>query len=217
MGSISAEADSTGAENRQVERRRVAERRLLEAAAEIIGESGPSSLTLAEVGLRAGYSRGLATHHFGSKNAMIQRLVRAVEKQFASEVKPPELRDASSELMRPIVDWYFDILRDFRPMNKARIILWADAAAHGTSEIRDEARGMDVSFRRRVTLWVEHLQEEGSCDGAVDPEGFAVAYVGMMRGIALQFLLDPSLDLSRIQREVLRTTDARLRGDRWAS
>jgi AcrR family transcriptional regulator len=37
-----------------------------------------SLVTLADVGKRAGYSRGLATHHFGSKGAMMQRLVDTV-------------------------------------------------------------------------------------------------------------------------------------------
>ena len=63
-------------------RRAEAERRLIAAAAEMVGEVGPSNVTLANVGERAGYSRGLATHHFGSKGALMQRLVEAVTHQF---------------------------------------------------------------------------------------------------------------------------------------
>src|SRR5277367_3051841 len=63
-------------------RRTEAERRLIAAAAEMVGEVGPSKVTLANVGERAGYSRGLATHHFGSKGALMQRLVEAVTHQF---------------------------------------------------------------------------------------------------------------------------------------
>ena len=57
----------------QEERRTEAEQRLLAAAAQLISETGPASMTLAKVGERAGYSRGLATHHFGSKAALMQR------------------------------------------------------------------------------------------------------------------------------------------------
>jgi AcrR family transcriptional regulator len=66
----------------QEQRRIEAERRLVRAAAELVGEIGPTRVTLANVGERAGYSRGLATHHFGSKAALMQRLVETVTSQF---------------------------------------------------------------------------------------------------------------------------------------
>jgi AcrR family transcriptional regulator len=70
----------------QGERRTEAERRLVAAAAELVGEIGPSRVTLANVGERAGYSRGLATHHFGSKGALMQRLVDTVTVQFREAI-----------------------------------------------------------------------------------------------------------------------------------
>src|SRR5262245_29958329 len=66
----------------QQQRRSEAEQGLITAAAEIIGESGPASLTLAKVGERAGYSHGLAAHYFGSKGALIARVAEAVSRQF---------------------------------------------------------------------------------------------------------------------------------------
>ena len=55
----------------QQERRDQAETALLNAAAELVVEEGVHSLTLARVGQRAGYSRGLVTHYFGSKQALL--------------------------------------------------------------------------------------------------------------------------------------------------
>ena len=49
------------------QRRAHAEHRLLVAAAELVGEVGPSNVTLAVVGERAAYSRGMATHHSGRR------------------------------------------------------------------------------------------------------------------------------------------------------
>jgi Bacterial regulatory proteins, tetR family len=45
--------------NAKERRRNEAEQRLLDAAAELIGEIGPAAVTLANIGERAGYSRGL--------------------------------------------------------------------------------------------------------------------------------------------------------------
>src|SRR5215471_16965613 len=73
-------ADST-VPRTQEQRRADAERRLVRAAAELVGEIGPAKVTLANVGERAGYSRGLATHHFGEEGAQVQRLLGAFTSQ----------------------------------------------------------------------------------------------------------------------------------------
>ena len=59
----------------QAERSRDSERSLLQAAAELIAEGGVNAATLEAVGLRAGYSRGLATQKFGSKQGLVEALV----------------------------------------------------------------------------------------------------------------------------------------------
>jgi len=77
-------------------RRSEAERRQLEAATELIGEVGPSRVTLAMVGKRAGYSRGLATHCFGTKGALVRRVIAAVGERFVDAVAndSPDVRPA---------------------------------------------------------------------------------------------------------------------------
>ena len=53
--------------NRHQERSDLSTARLLDAAAELIEEGGYEAMTVAAVGERAGYSRGLVTARFGSK------------------------------------------------------------------------------------------------------------------------------------------------------
>src|ERR1039457_5987046 len=69
----------TTARRTQHERRDQAEAALLNAAAELAVEHGVRSLTLARVGERAGSSRGIVTHHFGSKQALLERLALATQ------------------------------------------------------------------------------------------------------------------------------------------
>lgn len=187
--------DVVETENKHFERRRTSQRRMLEAAAEIIGESGPASLTLAEVGTRAGYSRGLATHHFGSKGAMVETIMRVVADQYLAEVPNPVDDEGDGSPLVPIVDWYFDILADFKPVNRARVILWADAAANRVSDMRGAAQQMDESFREKVSTTLERLRSAGRLPADVDPAGASVVIVGMLRGVALQYLLDDSLEI----------------------
>src|SRR5579859_7195148 len=63
----------------QPQRRAAAERRVLDATARLIAQGGSSMLTLADVGREAGYSRGIVTHHFGTKEALLARLAAAAQ------------------------------------------------------------------------------------------------------------------------------------------
>ena len=72
---------ATGAPIRrtQAQRRAESDDRLLTAAAEIIAGEGYLALTLERVGERAGFSRGLASRKYGSKDGLIEALIRRAE------------------------------------------------------------------------------------------------------------------------------------------
>src|SRR3954447_5205420 len=88
----------------QGERRNDAEQRLLAAAAELIGEIGPAGVTLANIGERAGYSRGLASHYFGSKGAMMQRLVDSVSDEFQMSIFVEHHADSAIGTLLNLID-----------------------------------------------------------------------------------------------------------------
>ena len=62
----------------QVERRAESEQRLLTAAAELIATEGFAAASLERVGAAAGYSRGLASQKFGSKDGLVTAVIAAV-------------------------------------------------------------------------------------------------------------------------------------------
>ena len=68
----------------QAERRGESEEALLDAAANLIAERGVERASLASIGERAGTSRGLPTHHFGSKDALVARLASRVQDHVAA-------------------------------------------------------------------------------------------------------------------------------------
>src|SRR5258706_16390675 len=65
----------------QAERRDESQRRLLEAASAVIQERGMAAATFENIGARAGYSRGLATRHFGSKQGLIEALIARIQER----------------------------------------------------------------------------------------------------------------------------------------
>jgi AcrR family transcriptional regulator len=182
----------------QQQRRDQAETALLNAAAELVIEQGVHSLTLARVGERAGYSRGLATHYFGSKQALLQRLAHATQSGFVPGLDgvPPGL----GRLLR-LIDGYIGALGQLRMPNRAFLLLWAEAAT---------AADLAAIFRERDEAFRSDLREDitaGITDGTIRPdataEDVAVAVLAQLRGIGLQRLVDSlAVDTERLRRSV---------------
>mgnify|MGYP000576578885 CR=1 FL=1 len=183
-------------------RRSEAEHRLVIAAAEIVSEMGPSKLTLANVGERAGYSRGLATHHFGSKGALMQRLVEAVTDQFRSAMFDQGGSDDPLAELQALIGFYFDVISDLHPINRARLVLWADAVANPADDTRARMLGADREFREEIEKRITVAVTAGKLPGTVHPHGLATVIVAMLRGVALQSLMDQAIDLDSARSEV---------------
>jgi AcrR family transcriptional regulator len=186
----------------QEERRMEAERRLLAAAAELIAEAGPSGVTLATIGERAGYSRGLATHHFGSKGAMMQRLVASVTTDFRAQVFVESTSDTVLDQALGLVRAYFHELAQARPANRARLVLWADAVATGAPDVRSAMLASDRAFREELAKRIQRGQATGEFAPSSDPGAAATVIIGMLRGVALQSMLDDELDLDACRVEI---------------
>jgi AcrR family transcriptional regulator len=201
----------------QEARRAEAEERLVAAAAEMVGEVGPSRVTLANVGERAGYSRGLATHHFGSKGALMQRVVEAVTHQFREAVfDRGQPGDAVAEL-RTLVGIYFDVVTDLQPVNRARLALWADAVANPDEETRRRMVAADREFRDEIEKRIEDAATACEIPPTVHPHGLATVIIAMLRGVALQSVIDDHVDLDAARGEVEALLIHRLRQEQKES
>ncbi|MFE5164896.1 TetR/AcrR family transcriptional regulator [Streptomyces sp. NPDC056697] len=182
----------------QKERRDQAEAALLATAAELVVEQGVRSLTLARVGEQAGYSRGIVTHHFGSKQALLELLARSTQAGFVPGLAdlPPGL----DRLLR-LIAGYIGELGQVGTAHHAFLLLWAEAPT--MPELAPIFRERDESFRADLRDDVAAGIAEGTIRHDLAPEEVAVAIVGQLRGIGLQRLLDPgAVDPERLRRSV---------------
>jgi AcrR family transcriptional regulator len=188
----------TAARRTQQERRDQAEAALLGAAAELVVEQGVRSLTLARVGERAGYSRGLVTHHFGSKRALLERLARSTQAGFVPGLA--ELPPGLERLLR-LIDGYLAALGQVSTPHRAFLLLWAAAAT--APELAPIFRARDEAFRADLRAEITQGIADATIRPDVAPEAVAIAIVGELRGIGLQRLLDAAaVDVQRLRRSV---------------
>ncbi|MFY0727299.1 TetR/AcrR family transcriptional regulator [Pseudomonas sp. NFX15] len=176
----------------KVEMRTHAEQCMLEAARQIVARKGWIGITLAEVGLQAGYSRGLAAHHFGTKSGLLRALAGFVNTRFMDVVedKAPK-RQPGMDTLLGYIDSYF--LRDDGEWTNARALL--ALMAEGVT-VKSESGAILAEYNHSVRMTLARQVEIGIANGEIpadtDPLAAATMMIGTMRGMMLQLLLDPS-------------------------
>jgi AcrR family transcriptional regulator len=171
----------------QEDRRSQAEQSLLDAAVRLFARRGIDQTSLAEVGEEAGYSRGLANHHFGSKAALVERLARRSQRNFVESLG--EIGGQELQALMALVEAYLAAVSRHSGEMRAYFVMWG-AALPEEAALRPVFVASDAGFRRSIEELVRAGQRSQTIRSEVDPVGVAIALVGLLRGIGAQFLVD---------------------------
>lgn len=167
----------------QVMRKRDAETALLNAAEELIAQQGITATSLAQIGERAGYSRGLVNHHFGNKDALIARLAGRAQDWFVNRTAETTAPSGRAAILAAI-DTYLEISLSGNKTARAFLVMWGasfpdDASVEGLSENDARAR---AGFEEMIIT----AQSDGSINTEIDPKASATVILGLIRGVAAQ-------------------------------
>jgi AcrR family transcriptional regulator len=195
----------------QQERTAVARRRLLEAAGELIIERGYVGMTLAAVGERAGYSRGLVTIHFGSKENLLAALVERITTDWSHRILPPQTEEKSG--LDSLLALITAIERQFeRDAHHIKLLYALMFEALGTNEF---LRRWFIDFYRRQRSDLGNLIRRGIRDGSILPgtivDDQTTAIIATLRGIGYLWLLDPGFDPIAALAHLYESTETSLR------
>ena len=186
-----SDVDAIDRPSRQAERTARSTAALLDAAAELIVEGGFDGLTFAAIGERAGYSRGLVTARFGSKDGLVEALIERIVATWNHRNVMPRTKGKSGlEAIGTILD---AIATQAERDPKGLRVLYA---------LLFEAVGPDDGLRMRIAKFQDAMrddfrrflrrgQRDGSIVGGLDVEREAVFLVGGLRGVGFQWLLEP--------------------------
>lgn len=174
----------------QAERTAVSDARMFEAARQLIAERGTHNATLKEIGERAGYSRGLASNRFGSKEGLFGQMVRDFNQRWAGELN----NFVSGKSGLPAIIAAFSAVEHFLLNNseemKALYILWFESmTSHG--DVRQMLAVAHRAYRRDIEKWVRQGIEDGTIRPSIDPSSFAVEFAALIFGLIYQWLVSP--------------------------
>lgn len=185
----------------QAERTALAERRMLDAAVELLNSAGMEGATLKAIGEKAGYSRGLATHHFGSKAALFRKLLREISASWVKVLNDRVRGLTGLAAFSAAVDAYLHHVLANPKHLRAMYILWFGSLDPG-SEFKPNLAGFMKLQRLSMANWVRGGQETGEIRQDIDPELMGQQLYGTLIGINHQWLVDPTLDLERAYQEM---------------
>lgn len=184
-----AQASSTPRRRTQQERTAESTQRLITAAIELIAEKGFARTSTAEISERAGYSRSMVQFRYGTKEALLETLLR-------DEYETRLLLDTSSEstgLARILSQ--IDRLHDEALANPELM--------RGFFALCFESFGPVQSLSDWINDWLARYDkvtvaalEAGVADGSVrpdiDPDAEAGAFVASGLGYAFRWMVSPA-------------------------
>ena len=199
----------------QAERRAESDDRLLAAAAAIIAEEGYLAATLERVGERAGFSRGLASRKYGSKDGLIEAVIWRVSAQVHAEVDAAIAGlDSPLDQLLALFDRFIELaLRDTAV--RAYFVLFSAMIANRL-ETHTVFEEVQQQFGARIEALVAAGQARGEIDPALPPAHLAYLVGCLLAGFAIETAAGPAggstLDPARLPADLARMLRAALTG-----
>ncbi|MFP5307585.1 MAG: TetR/AcrR family transcriptional regulator [Gammaproteobacteria bacterium] len=195
----------------QEERTALSDERMFAAAVSLLVERGTAGTTLAAIGERAGYSRGLVTHRFGSKAGLFAHLHdRAVASWIARVQQAVGTRTGVDALER-VVDALHGFVAE-QPDEIRAMYLLRYASIDPSAEFRTSVARAHKAQRRDVQRWIEAGQKAGSVDPRIDAELAAELFCASADGLVYRWLVNPRLAIGRLhallKQQLARAFDA---------
>lgn len=171
-------------------------RRLIEAAGELFAERGYGEASVALIGERAGTSRGLVNHHFGTKENLLWAVVEDYEMRWEYEIVVPAIAGKRGlAALRAIIDAHLRTARK-NPEGTRLLYRLMGEALDPSRGLADRFAGLHARWRELGRNWWDEAVADGDIDPAIDREANASLIIGSIRGVTFDWLIAPeSFDL----------------------
>ena len=174
----------------QEERKALSESRMLRAARELFAQQGYMRTTLSEVGKAAGYTGGLVSHRFGSKEGLLKAVIQHIATRFFSDqLKPHVSVQSAEESITNYIDVYLSEIGKRESTMRALYVIMGEALG-SVPEAREEIALMNRAFRKRLVDIIERGMKSGEFRKDVQPNAAAILITALLRGVTMQILTD---------------------------
>jgi len=193
----------------QAERRDRSERELLEATIRVVSEKGVSAATFDMIGQEAGFSRGLITQRFGSKDGLIRALIDHLHNWQGEALDRERVADMDGlSALCAFVDLHSQTLEGHDEAKAYFMLL--SAAVADQLDFRSAFAESHAIERVLIRAMIERGQADGGIRTEVDADVQALLTGCALLGLRMQCLIDPAMQIAPVREELLASLRARL-------
>lgn len=182
-------ADTPNPRRTQSERRNESDREMLAAAIRLIGRQGSVATSMAQIGLEAGYSRGLPAARFGTKLALLEEVVNASERWFERRMarRIGDRRGLEALFIR--MDTHLQGARDDASGTITVYQLYVESIG-AVVELRPRMQAYGEAYRQGFRRHLAEASVRGELRPGIDIDQMATTILGSVRGLIVQSLVD---------------------------
>ena len=186
----------------QAERTEISDNRMLDAAVELIVDRGPAATSLKEIGLMAGYSRGLAGQRFGSKDKLFAFVLRQVGENWLDHLKESTQNLSGLSAIHTALDEHYKFCVEAPDQVRAFYTLWFESVNAG-SELAEIIGNIHNRRHNDVRDWVLGTTTKTRAQA----DDIAGQFCASVTGIVYFWLANPGeLEQTRSLHENLKNT-----------
>lgn len=174
----------------QAERSALSDTRMFNAAMQLISTHGANRTTLKEICETAGYSRGLATYRFGSKDNFLQELLRHFNRAWVDQLRTYTEDKQGLQAFLGAIDALEHFLAEYHRYMRGGYTIWYESIG-GDNAIRRQLARNHLQYRNDVEQWLRDGIRQGTVRADVEVANFAALYLTFVSGTIYQWLVAP--------------------------
>jgi len=176
---------------------------MLEAAVSLLVERGIAGTTLASIGERAGYSRGLVTHRFGSKAGLLAHVHDSVAAEWRQRVVAKVGKATGVRALQRVTDVLYQFMVD-QPEDLRAMYLLRYASIDPSADYCGNVARVNKAHIRDLQRWIEAGQAGGSVAAEVDPLLAAQLFASAVDGLLYRWLVNPDIPVAALHKLLRR-------------
>ncbi|MBL6429004.1 MAG: TetR family transcriptional regulator C-terminal domain-containing protein [Maritimibacter sp.] len=175
------------------ERREESDRRMLRAAMALIRKKGISGANLAQIGLDAGYSKGLPVQRFGTKLALLIAVLEAIEDRFLRHVEKRVGDRRGCAALAERIRLQLDAVRDMPDSAIALYHLIVESMG-ASPDLQPRVAALQAAYHANLRSYLKQAQDMGELLPDIDIDQSARMISGTISGMSIQAIVDGHTD-----------------------
>jgi len=157
----------------------------------LIARKGSAGTTLAEIGVAAGYSRGLPSERFGTKHALLDALIDRTEVAFQAQLAIDVESKSGLAAVEARMEAHLNGALRSPDGVRALYLLYMESLTVAP-ELHARIAAQGDAYREGFVRHLREARRAGEIRADTDLQLNATIIIGALRGLLTQWLIDPA-------------------------